>query len=88
MALNLRAKIPASDTLVVRDVNENTMWRFMKETKKCINGNMVAVEVATNAREVAEKSVSENYMYAHTPGGQYYHCGYQFSCKHAPVVFV
>jgi hypothetical protein len=28
MAKNLRAKIPASDTLIVRDVNEDVMKRF------------------------------------------------------------
>jgi len=52
MAKNLRAKIPAADTLIIRDVNEETAKRFAAEA------HGAAVEIAQNAREVAEKSVS------------------------------
>lgn len=52
MAKNLRAKIPAADTLVIRDVNQDAIKRFVAEAKEG------PVEVAENAREVAEKSVS------------------------------
>lgn len=52
MAKNLRAKIPASDTLAIRDVNKDVMQRFVEETKTA-----GSVEIADNAREVAEKAV-------------------------------
>ena len=63
MAKNLRAKIPASDTLIVRDVNEDVMKRFAAEARETAqsNGagaNEAQVEIAQSAREVAEKSVS------------------------------
>lgn len=63
MAKNLRAKIPASDTLIVRDVNEDVMKRFAAEAGETAqsNGagaNEAQVEIAQSAREVAEKSVS------------------------------
>lgn len=64
MAKNLRAKIPATDTLVIRDVNEEATKRFVeeaRETAKSAGGadDTYKVEVAGCAREVAEKSVSE-----------------------------
>lgn len=63
MAKNLRAKIPATDTLVIRDVNEDAMKRFMEEARETANSAGAAedtykVEIAGCAREVAEKSVS------------------------------
>ncbi|KAJ6148531.1 hypothetical protein N7497_010513 [Penicillium chrysogenum] len=62
MAKNLRAKIPASDTLIVRDVNEDVMKRFAAEARETAqsNGagaNEAQVEIAQSAREVAEKSI-------------------------------
>ncbi|KAL1979284.1 hypothetical protein VTN96DRAFT_6312 [Rasamsonia emersonii] len=51
MAKNLRAKIPASDTLIIRDVNKDVMQRFVEETKTA-----GSVEIADNPREVAEKA--------------------------------
>ena len=62
MANNLRAKIPASDTLIVRDVNEDVMKRFAAEARETAQSNGACpnecqVEIAQNAREVAEKSV-------------------------------
>jgi hypothetical protein len=64
MAKNLRAKIPASDTLIIRDVNKDAMQRFVEETKTAISdssapGNTLRIEIADNAREVAEKAVSQ-----------------------------
>ncbi|KAJ5488490.1 3-hydroxyisobutyrate dehydrogenase [Penicillium diatomitis] len=52
MARNLRTKIPVSDTLMIRDVNEAAVERFVGEARE-MGGQ---VEVARNAREVAEKS--------------------------------
>jgi 3-hydroxyisobutyrate dehydrogenase len=61
MAKNLRAKIPASDTLIVRDVNEDAAKRFVAEAQEAARSNGAGadegrVEIAENAREVAEKS--------------------------------
>lgn len=63
MAKNLRAKIPASDTLIVRDVNKDVMKRFVAEAQETAQTNGAGanegqVEIAQSAREVAEKSVS------------------------------
>lgn len=63
MAKNLRAKIPAEDTLIVRDINEDAMKRFATEAQEAARSNGASasegqVELAENAREVAEKSVS------------------------------
>lgn len=63
MARNLRAKIPASDTLIIRDVNEDSVKRFLAESREVARSSGAGaevgrVEVAENAREVAEKSVS------------------------------
>ena len=62
MAKNLRAKIPAEDTLVIRDVNAESMDRFIKESRELAKSQGVAesgmkVEVAESPRELAEKSV-------------------------------
>lgn len=63
MAKNLRAKIPASDTLIVRDINEDAMKRFATEAQEVARSNGAGanegqVELAATPREVAEKSVS------------------------------
>lgn len=52
MAKNLRAKIPESDTLVICDANPESTKRFIAEQ----SGKRV--EIASNPRELAEKSVS------------------------------
>lgn len=49
MARNLRAKIPESDTLVVCDANASVAQKFVAEATG-------KVEVASNARQVAEES--------------------------------
>lgn len=51
MARNLRAKIPAEDTLFVHDVNTAATKKFLEE-------HPAGVRVAENVREVAEKAVS------------------------------
>lgn len=63
MAKNLRAKIPETDTLIIRDVNEENMSRFVKEAEEIARSSGAAdgaseVLVAQTARELAEKSVS------------------------------
>lgn len=50
MAKNLRAKVPAEDTLFIHDVNTATTKRFLEE-------NPTGVQVADNVREIAEKAV-------------------------------
>lgn len=50
MAKNLRAKIPAEDTLFVQDVNTAASEKFLEE-------NPQGVCVADNVREVAENAV-------------------------------
>jgi hypothetical protein len=50
MAKNLRAKIPAEDTLFVHDVNTAATKKFLEEHPQ-------GVRVADNVREVAEKAV-------------------------------
>lgn len=50
MAKNLRAKIPAEDTLFVHDVNTAATKQFLEEHSQ-------GVRVAQNVREVAEKAV-------------------------------
>ena len=67
MALNLRAKMPASITLIVLDVNDEAMKRFVEENEAAakISGAGAGsrqIEIAQNAREVAEKSVSDKKM--------------------------
>ncbi|KAI9836631.1 MAG: hypothetical protein M1819_001265 [Sarea resinae] len=61
MAKNLRAKIPAEDTLTIYDLNADTTSRFVKEvgiaaSSAGVSGKGTAIEVAESPREVAEKS--------------------------------
>ncbi|KAF2744292.1 hypothetical protein M011DRAFT_429720 [Sporormia fimetaria CBS 119925] len=49
MAKNLRAKLPADDTLFVQDVNKAASSKFLEE-------HATGVRVAENVREVAEKA--------------------------------
>jgi hypothetical protein len=50
MARNLRAKLPAEDTLFIQDVNTAATKKFLEE-------NPQGVRIADNVREVAEKAV-------------------------------
>jgi 3-hydroxyisobutyrate dehydrogenase len=63
MARNLQAKLPSSDSLRVFDINAESIQKFANETKAL--GNGAAVEIAANAREAAEDSVSllENFLW-------------------------
>ncbi|KAK5203042.1 hypothetical protein LTR41_011229 [Exophiala xenobiotica] len=61
MAMNLREKMPASHTLVIRDTNVDAMKRFVEEVREMTKSkgaasNSMKLEVANNAGEVAEKS--------------------------------
>ncbi len=64
MAKNLHAKIPPTDTLLIRDVNEESTNRFLQEASEAAKGtgaNVTTrpqVKVADSARDLAEKSVS------------------------------
>lgn len=67
MAKNLRAKIPASDTLIVRDVNSDTAQQFAEEAKQEATKNGAKddawkVEIGESARDIAEKSVSFGFL--------------------------
>ena len=53
MAKNLRAKMPADDTLLVSDSDSGAMDRFMTDVK-----GAQGVEAVKSTREVAERSVS------------------------------
>lgn len=55
MARNLQAKLPASDTLRIYDINTESVNRFSQETKAL--GNGAAVTVADSVRDAAEDSV-------------------------------
>lgn len=50
MAKNLRAKVPAEDTLFIHDVNTAATAKFLEE-------NSTGVRVADSVREIAEKAV-------------------------------
>jgi hypothetical protein len=53
MARNLRAKLPAEDTLFIQDVHTAATKKFLEE-------NPQEVRIADNVREVAEKSVCKS----------------------------
>ena len=54
MARNLRAKIPAEDTLLVWDVNPEASQRVVTEEQQ--NG-ATNIKVADGARQIAEEAV-------------------------------
>ena len=51
MAVNLRKKIPKSDTLTVFDVNQESLKKITAEE------GVGAIQVATDPKELAQKSV-------------------------------
>lgn len=55
MAKNLQAKLPASDTLRIYDINTESINRFAQETKAL--GTGAAVTTADGVRDAAEDSV-------------------------------
>ena len=52
MAKNLRAKLPAGDTLLISDRAEGATDKFVQEA-----GNTGGLEVVKSTKEVAERSV-------------------------------
>ena len=54
MAKNLRANIPASDTLIIHDRNTEATMNFIQHG----GGESKGLEVASSPRVVAEQSVS------------------------------
>lgn len=58
MAKNLRAKVPAEDTLFVHDVNTAATKQFLEE-------NTTGVRVAEHVREIAEKAVRSTILLSH-----------------------
>ena len=66
MAKNLRAKIPASDTLIIHDRNKEATAMFMHEVgiardKPTSNNEMglMGIEVASSPRAVADRAVRD-----------------------------
>lgn len=59
MARNLQAKLPASDTLRVYDINAEMVKKFEQETKGL--GNGAAVAIASDVRDAAENSVRDEF---------------------------
>ena len=64
MAKNLRAKIPASDTLIIHDRNKEATTDFISEVgiardNPTSNNEMglMGIEIASSPRAVAEKAV-------------------------------
>jgi hypothetical protein len=63
MARNLLAKIPSSDNLIIRDVNDDVMQRFIQEANTADTSNSASrVQIASSVREVAEKSVGNVFV--------------------------
>ena len=67
MAKNLRAKIPASDTLIIHDRNKDATSNFIQEVgiaKDNATSNnemgLMGIEVASSPRVVAEKAVGHS----------------------------
>ena len=60
MAVNLHEKIPASDTLMVLDVNEQLVQCFVDDDPETGKDGVARVQVVGNARELAEKCVSKS----------------------------
>ena len=69
MAKNLRAKIPASDSLIIYDRNKDATANFIQEVgiareNSTSNNEMglMGIEIATSPRAVAEKAVGFLYL--------------------------
>jgi hypothetical protein len=62
MAINLRKKMPKSYKLIIHDVNSSAMNRFAEQVHAMRDRNAAdypyRFDIADNARQVAEKSVS------------------------------
>ena len=62
MASNLRQKLPAEDSLLIYDTNEEAAARLQKD--QSLEGRIV--EVAASAREAAGRSVCRQHVFAGT----------------------
>lgn len=67
MARKLRENMPKSYTLMVSDVNDQALTRFVGhfETAAEHSGpdpELMKVQIAKNARDLAERSVSDTFM--------------------------
>ena len=63
MAQNLRTKLQANETLIVFDVNVNATKKFAEEADSQKSPG-AGVEVASSARDAAERSVSVALLFA------------------------
>jgi hypothetical protein len=54
MAKNLREKLPETDTLIINDVNNDAVEKFVNEL------SAFTVVVADSPREIAEKAVCDD----------------------------
>lgn len=60
MAVNLRAKMPPSHNLIIMDVNDAAVTKFVTEvTSGAAAVDSSKVQTAKSARQVAERSVSK-----------------------------
>lgn len=59
MASNLRAKLPATDTLVVYDQIPERSEKLKEEAKSSNKSNGASVEVVDSPQAAAENSVSD-----------------------------
>lgn len=62
MAKNLRAKIPAEDSLVVFDVNKAAASQFLQEAEQSKDGRIGTTSLADDVRQLAEQSVRVPFM--------------------------
>ena len=72
MAKNLRAKIKASDVLLIHDRNTEATTKFLQEVGIASSSvgageKGMNIEVASSAREVAERSVRQSWLPALIP---------------------
>lgn len=62
MAVNLRRKLPKSAKVVIAELNQDTVHRYLEETR-----DAGPVEVASTPREVSERSVCLSKSYYSGP---------------------
>lgn len=69
MARKLCENMPKSYTLLVSDVNDQVLTRFVEHFENAAENNgpdseVMEVQIAKNARDLAERSVSSTFMSA------------------------
>jgi hypothetical protein len=60
MAKNLQKNLPATDTLVIQDINADAMNKFLSEVQAQSGG--AVVKIASSVREAAENSVRISFI--------------------------